>query len=326
MKKIILTGVSAVLVIVCLIMCASGNGVRVGAGFGFGDSIEEPEDLLDLLDFVSGGGNMKGVSARAYSEDEMFQNLALSDDEEDRENKYTSVTVEVESNASVSGISSVNRNLQMYITEDGTFYRSKGDVSSESASSGTALMSGSMFDMDIYKTNDGDVYCYFREFYTVNNYQSIQIRNEYKKKWIELPSEVSSFVLSVDSQNMGILSTMRDIILVLIEDGRFENEDSVKIDEEELSTILAKNESHYLSFGGYEVDFRVDLSSEDIPSIYLGLYSDDEFDSKADSGATDIITFSNINNTVISFDKSDVDIFAKDFDSSEDIFLKKREK
>ena len=333
MKKVVLAGISVVLLIACLIMCGVGNGVRVGAGFGFGDSIEEPEDLVKLIGFVT-GGKTRNLSASSSSGD-MFQNLASFDDfdDEDDDEKYTSATIEIESSLSSSSrreiqtsdmsttintySTELTRKMQVYITEDGTFYRSKGRV----RSANNDRVSISLFDVDIYKTDDGDVYFYFRELSLADYTESIQIKNEYKNKWIELPEEVASMLSGVDSQNMSSLSTIGDYISVLIDTGEFDNTDSIRIDENDITSISEKHGLSFFGLGDSKVDFRVDLSTADAPSVYLGVYASGESPSDNSSKSTDMITFLNINNTVVSFDKSDIDVKASEIDDADDIFL-----
>ena len=160
----------------------------------------------------------------------------------------------------------------------------------------------------------------------------MQIKNEYKETWIEFPEEAVSYLIDLDSQNMKDFSTIGQIISVLIDEGEFKDGDKkVKINEDELLDILEKNESGTLGLGGCEVDFRVDLSSASNPSVFLGVNTKNEIDSDSDSeykptttskaSSTTMITFSNINNTVISFNESNVKYDGDTFEDPDDLFL-----
>lgn len=311
MKKIIISCVSAILLISCFIVGIVGNGVRVGAGFGFGDSIKSPDDLIDLLEFVAADNGNRSLRFNDSSEG-MFQKLKFSDDDDDDNEKYTSVTVDIDTNMSyeASGTSiSLDRNMKMYITESGVFYSSKGTMYTNSAAENYVM--SVIFDVDVYKTDD-EVYFCFKEYSIASKTENVQIRNEYKSKWIEISEDmVFDIVDSADSQNQTTLSLFGDIISVLIDEEEFKDGDKlVKLDKKQLNDVLSKGGAGNLGLSGEKIDFRVDLSSADKPSVLLSI------DKTMESFA-----FCNINNTVISFNESSVDITEDDYDDPEDLFL-----
>lgn len=437
MKRLILLCVSVALLLSCFAISGFQKGVSVGAGFGIGEKVKEPEDLIPLLEFIIGGESSEGAlsydkesfpivtlsnDANFIPEDlfektssekmnsiisnstlAMWDDNGLNDVEETveseseteaetdkndfldkftskRKGKYKSTTVSIETNLSSvfdstnhklsSGVNhleqKITRSMTMYITDDATFYRTKGqsfvhkDVV-ETKKSNTSggfnpeesreytvyrnYVTTAVFDMDMLSFGDVS-YAYFREYLVAEDSETMQIKNEYLNKWIEMPEDFLDAVVSVDSQNRSAFRTMGELINMLIEFGEFSKGDSiVQIDEHDINRLYrlkTEREDDYIENGSMK--FKIDLTSPSTPMIamsadatntktysasdygYYGYYYGSSYTPETGTvtqkiQASETMTFSNINNTVISFDEDQVDVFMKDEKDSEKLFL-----
>lgn len=397
MKKLILLAVSAALLLSCFAVSGSGEVVHAGAGFGFGESIKEPEDLIPLLEFIIGGEDSEGslseddfpygvVTMSAMSDQEIVRNLFVysedgefiddyeaeetvedkddeknNDDEDEKNNddddddgkgshkketekesddknkkkksKYTSATMNIETNVSAQtqyGTASGSRSMTVYITETATFYRTKGEVTSSSSYNGYRSAADAVFDMEIVQSGEKSYFC-FREFsssYSSSSSKgysngSLQIRGEYRGVWIEMPQSVLGSVASIDSENREGLEMMGEIIEMLTVTGEIDEYNKViEINEDEYVRLYNKvNESNMSVPKGTDITYKIDLSSAMTPSIFLSLTQVDEDNAANKAIATEIITFSNINNTVVNFKDSDVEAVIDEEDEPEKYFL-----
>ena len=370
MKRLVLLGVSLALILSCFIVNGSKQGIHAGAGFGFGKSVDNPEELLPLLEFIVGGDSSDGFlenseadfpivtlsndvvtipeNLSAESSREMFNTfftttLAFSkdknskkdkdDDDDDKKkkskNEYESATISIETNLSASssrGTQKMSRSMTIYITEDATFYRSKGQTSinisyqtvdkdSKYGSTKTEYQkTAAIFDIDILRMDD-EMYFYFREFSMSSNDGSMQIKNEYREKWIEMPDFFVSDIVSLDSQNRSAFRTMGELIEMLLDSGDYKKSDKIiELDEGELSDLYDEELD-----GNTSVNFKMDFSSPATPMISYAIgYSEDTSGSVK---ANETIVFSNVNNTVISFNDSCVDVEADTEKECEKLFL-----
>ena len=92
MKRIILLCVSLALICSCFVISGSQNHVKVGAGFGFGEQVKEPEELLSLMEFIynedfggllsSDNESFKAVTLSGSSDYDSVEDL-FSDNEDD---------------------------------------------------------------------------------------------------------------------------------------------------------------------------------------------------------------------------------------------------
>ena len=425
MKRIILLCVSLALICSCFVVSGSQNHVKVGAGFGIGEQVKEPEELVSLMEFITGedfGGllssdndDFKTVTLSGNSDydsvEDMFadnddilgsftdretseetdeetsnddeNNSETADGEDEDENesesetkkkskkKYKSTTVRVDTSVDYS-FSSTNtklssglrnskqtatRSMTMYVTEDATFYSTRGQSSGnavrekkdkEGYSRTVYENSTAIFDIDILNTKK-TAYFYFREFSFTNNYESMQIKKEYREKWIEMPQSIVYDIVSVDSSNRTGFESIGKLIDLLESQGKFKTNDRVvKVDEDDLNTMYKKEydtEKDFIEDG--TVYFEINLSDASAPKIdfsseiedeekydysdegYYDIYGNYHSSSRSEYNGTtttkikasETITFLNINNTKISFNKDKVEIVMDTEDDTEVMFL-----
>ena len=365
MKRLVLLGVSLALILSCFIVNGSKQGIHAGAGFGFGKSVDNPEELLPLLEFIVGDDSSDGFledsdadfpivtlsndivtipeNLSAENTQEMFntfftttlasKNNKKDEDDDDKKkkskNEYDSATISIETNLSATssrGTQKMSRSMTIYITEDATFYRSKGQTSinisyqtvdkdSKYGSTKTEYQkTAAIFDIDILRMDD-ETYLYFREFSMSSNDGSMQIKNEYREKWIEMPDFFVSDIVSLDSQNRSAFYTMGELIAMIMDSGDYKKSDKIiELDEGELSDLYDEELD-----GNTSVNFKMDFSSPATPMISYAIgYSEDTSGSVK---ANETIVFSNVNNTVISFNDSCVDVEADTEKECEKLFL-----
>lgn len=427
MKRIILLCVSLALICSCFVISGSQNHVKVGAGFGFGEQVKEPEELVSLMEFItdedfggllssdndsfkavtlSGSSDYDSVedlfsdneddilgsltdketseeSGEETSDDEKDSETADREDEEESESetkkkpkkKYKSATVRVDTSVDYS-FSSTNtklssglrsskqtaeRSMTMYVTEDATFYSTRGQSSGSSVrekkdkegySRTVNEKSSAIFDIDILNTKKA-AYFYFREFSFTNNYESMQIKKEYREKWIEMPQSIVREIISVDSSNRMGFESIGELIDLLKSQGKFNTNDRVvKVDEDDLNDMYKdehKTDKDFIDNG--KAYFEINLSDASAPKIdfsseindeqkydysnegYYDIYGNYHSSNRSEYNGTttskiiarETITFLNINNTNISFNKDKVEI-VMDTEKETDIMFLTEEK
>ena len=378
MKRLILLAVSLALMLSCFLVNTSNQGVKTGTGFGFGEKIENPEELEPLLYFLLDGEDYEGLLENTdnkysvitlYNDPDEIADNAFDDDEEEIEeeneeeseeeseektekktekktskketskksSEYESATMSFETSATASGsgsggshTSSGTRSMIVYITEDATFYRTKGQTTTKqtkSTSEGTkTYKTSAIFDMDIVRI-DNTSYIYFREFSVSSTQGSMQVRSEYKGKWIEMPESFLSGIESIDDQNREALSTMGELIDIIIEAKAFgEGDKSIEVDENEINRLYKKvsdgNGSLIDVDRGQKMNFKLDFSSPSTPVVAYSISADISsggYSQKVTGSQT--ITISNVNNTIVSFDDSCVVERIEEDDEIDEVFL-----
>ena len=138
-----------------------------------------------------------------------------------------------------------------------------------------------------------------------------------------MPQSVLGSVASIDSENREGLEMMGEIIEMLTVTGEIDEYNKViEINEDEYVRLYNKvNESNMSVPKGTDITYKIDLSSAMTPSIFLSLTQVDEDNAANKAIATEIITFSNINNTVVNFKDSDVEAVIDEEDEPEKYFL-----
>lgn len=300
MKRIILLCVSVALLVTCLVAGTNKNAIHAGSGFGGGASIEEPEELLELLAFANG----------------------------DEDSEFDSATIKMEHDYSVSGsgnTGSESIDAEVYIDGEKCFYRVKR-IGSENVSVDDVLSKISyLFDYDLF-IDEEDSYICFREFSYASKNRSLQIKSEYKGKWMELSGFIEDYVgSSVSLSELSeSTSSFYGNIQLLIEEGELKKGDSrVRLNEEDLAKIRGVELPEASDGIENKLDFRVDLMSSSNPVLFLGGYYKvtSENEGSRDSDSTTILRFSDINNTEISFEKSCVEYYEADFEYEDDLFI-----
>ncbi|MGM9643692.1 MAG: hypothetical protein ACI3X1_01255 [Eubacteriales bacterium] len=330
MKKYIITIASAVLALAALFTFINSPAAAVTAGPGNGrdDEVEDFEDLYSLLDFFTGKTNEDNKEIK-NKYDVSF--LSFTDDESDSEaplkkiktKKHTSVTYTEFSDMSmemthkrteyydsnskpyyvITGKTKVQfrRSLTIYITEDASYYISKGNINSSYTDNSDSDNSGKSsfdFDMEIFFKEDIAL-IKFNTFIMSSNKQTTSIKDEYIGKWIKMSKDIGQELLSsIDQYNRETLSEIQEII---------ENE----ILGSEESEFKEKDNIFTLKDNNLGIDVTVDLSNITCPSIEFIMDEDSE-DSEDHSYLLDVMTFENIDNTVINMNTDSDDIIALD--------------
>lgn len=299
------------------------------------DSI--PENVLDEASESSSETSFEIVTDSFTDESE------TEETEADKKKKFQSATISIETNldsqAKKSGVSvldqKLSRSLVMYVSEDATFYRSKGQtyiyqvVEKQKMWDGRLIKyteynhTSGIFDMDILKTNSS-CYMYFREFSFSTDDMSIQIRGEYRGKWIEMSEDAVDQMVSIDSENRDVLTGLGALIYIIIKYEAFDEGDkTIQLDENDINRLykkIADTESNPINDG--KAIFKLDFTSPNTPMVSStsDIYKSAN-DVEQNIRKSEMIVFSNINNTEISFNESCVEICIENEDEYEKVFL-----
>ena len=295
-----------------------------------------PENVLDEASESSSETSFEIVTDSFTDESE------TEETEADKKKKFQSATISIETNldsqAKKSGVSvldqKLSRSLVMYVSEDATFYRSKGQtyiyqvVEKQKRQDGRLIKyteynhTSGIFDMDILKTNSS-CYMYFREFSFSTDDMSIQIRGEHRGKWIEMSEDAVDQMVSIDSENRDVLMGLGALIYIIIKYEAFDEGDkTIQLDENDINRLykkIADTESNPIN--GKAI-FKLDFTSPNTPMVSS---TSDIYKSannvEQNIRKSEMIVFSNINNTEISFNESCVEICIENEDEYEKVFL-----
>lgn len=353
MKKIVIFIVSIALFISCFAFSTKSGGIVAGAGMGTNEKVENVEELAELIEFLmqqnyddeasSNGGDM--ISNNQGSSVEYLAKKS--------KNKYKSATVTITTALRASSSSSypkytggfrsskqeLDRELTLYFTDDGTFYKSKGyySVSTEN-DDGKISTETFKFDVDILVMDD-ETYINIREWVMSSDSYSMQIKYENINRWIEMPLYYVDGFIDLDDANREVLGEMGQFLDYLIESDEVDDSDKhISIDEYDFSKIYEDISGEEMDIKDYELDFTCDLSSPTTPYISIVSKTDKKDTHKVpdyyNGNAQEItvnttnkvknsqeLVISNIDNTVISFDYGSVEISVEDDDEFEDLFI-----
>lgn len=356
MKKIVLLSVSLILAISCLICATTANNtVIAGMGMGTNEKIEDADALNELFGCLLG----ENAEDEALVGDQSVQkwNLLSSKNKNDDfihllggNSKYTSATITVNSYAQSSydndnGKSSqtLSRELTVYMTEDATFYETRGHIvqnviehtgdNSERESFESRKTHYTFdFDMSILVLDKETAYVSFKEFllttqylmtiYKGDNNEFRQIKPINTNRWIEMPYEFVEEILDIDSINRELLSEFKEILGFLMEAGEISPEDtSITLNEGDFARLASHFKNTPIKPSGPKDKIEVSFNLASPTSPYIAYVI-----SNNDYSISEQITIKNINNTVINFDKDMVDIKAEDENSFDKLFIIEVEK
>lgn len=340
MKKIILTALSVVLMVTCLLFNPSFDGVvKAGAGNGKNEKVESAEELVTILSYLS------YPTGKARSTEE-------------KEKPFESATVTIKTYLDSSSSSSnpkysggiksttqkLDRELVLYITEKTTYYKSKGiykktteknyyeSTADYDAVKETRTFSETMdFDMEML-VYESEFYVKIKKMTVVSNYESRQIKKEYQDKWVKMSQDFVDSILNVDSNNRNVLNSFGEMLEYLIESDTVENDEKViSIDENDFAKLYEELEGVEPDAKGLELDFTYDLSDSTAPIITsysktersdsqkIGL--DDENIVSYDIKNNSEFSIKNINNTEVKFDLDKVELEADTNEEFDKLFV-----
>lgn len=347
-KKIISLVVSLALLVTAIVTTSSKNATAIaGPGGGKNEKIENVQEVITALSFFLNDGkeSLEDASTTVMlgSSDIGGLALALSDDLNVNGHKSATITIStrMDSSSTYSAPSvrrsqkaTVNRTLTLYITENETYYESKGEFFTSYDSGDDKSTTFCKFNMLIYVEEDTTYAC-FKELLMVQPSQTVQIKAENIGRWMKLPPEAFEELIDVDESNRETFASIADLLNVLISTGEITPDDkAVSIDSSDWERIVDSYEKEMppTQFDKFDVDFDVDLSLATEPYLSIVATMDDKQeynDQKATNKATEDIriTMRNIDNTIINFDE---DLISLSFDNEKDfnsvVIIKKIEK
>ncbi len=332
-KRIVYIAICLVLVVVSCIMFYDFNSVKVGEGSGTNARISSMKDMGEMLEAFS-------PQLNGYNFSEEISEL--SEDEEDVEQsvgKYKSVTFSEESSAYVKmdynsnstdngfSIATYQRFMQVYITENATFYHSECtatiDAETSTQKDNKTEVSKSYSDIslniDILIAKDRVMLRINKAHMAVNGVNNYMFERVLGR-WGDFTADVSegrriiSEFNSLNSMNFRILSAMGNCISGYDGDS-FNKKGSVyslkKSPFKSFATTLLSivGSPSYLNSDDLSGKFEVDLGDDTNPVVYLSIENEYELDkvTSSQTGVTlkfdyleyDEFEFSAINNTVI---------------------------
>ena len=351
-SKVINLIVALVLIIVSVVSIATDNAaVRVGAGFGMGERVESVEDLVSVLDFLNSNSKLN-LTSRSLNRTSALASRygASSYDRRGSGYRHDSATVHISTtikssssctNPDLSGgmreiKQTVERELTIYITEDATYYASEGifylSKEIEGKNGNERKTEIAQFNIDVCVT-DRDTYVKIHELMLIDNNQEMKIKNKNVDKWIECTEELALDLISIDSSNRDVLSSIGEMLDFLIEEGVIDEDDvSVSLDEKELADVIEMMGEEAVSLEGLDAQMKVDLSNPTTPIISLTRNYDNskKYDAETYGFSGTIsnkvksderIVIKDIDNTIIDFDRSFVDIEVETEEEFEKLFV-----
>jgi len=299
--------VSLALLLSCFMFGFSAKAaVQAGAGNGEDFAVESVADLGEILEFVN-------ENSDGYSLGENQRHTSATLDIETFMTYKKSVELAPGEQGLTDSLQKLDRTLKMYLTEDATYYETKGSVSvstthrvlneDDEMENKTAYVDF-VFDMNILRYNNS-AYFYIKQFVYSNNEESryIKLRNTYR--WIEGPMELVDAVVNVDNDNRSRLSELQYVIEYFLEEGKIDSDAKfLHVDTEDF--FGNKNEE-------FLVDYKIDCSSDTAPRLSAEM-NDGSF-------IREKIVISNIDNTEVSFDEENIEISAKTNQAFDDLFL-----
>ena len=309
MKRYVLMAVALLLIVASIIHLPENAKPAVVAGPGDGENfeVENIKDLRDVLSFFEQRNNA-GVAFSSGN-----SSVLLSEEIEDKpSSKHTSMTLFEETSLSsfvtnkvttdyvyktVSTTSiKMNRTLTVYMTENKSYYVSKGYITinhDDFENSDNDLKTKIVFDMQIYVTKTKTI-MKFNVFDYNSNANDITIDlTGYIGKWLEVPEEFGAVIFSLaDQMNRNTLSVIQGWI-----DNDMEGFDKVDRKYTLKQTTLKEDDTVT----------TVDLNDPENP--FIGVKINGKSDSYPGDSMrmTDNLTISNIDNTVIEADFTNVE-------------------
>ena len=309
MKKYILIAVSIVLIIASVFCMPESMNPEILAGPGNGTNyrIKDFDDFSEVLDYFIYGSSSSanagngvesmaeiirstGHSSGTITEESyasITQSNRIVDDYDYYNNEYIYTTIG-------TSYSTFNRTLTIYMDGNNSYYVSKGMLKSNYTAYGNyeSNESSSMkmiwdFSMLIYGKK---MYMKFDSF--IYEYDGISKADlsDIIGKWVEIPAESTySMIAFVDSINRENLASIQRIINYGLEDMNRSGD------------VYSFNHSMY---GENDTKVTIDLSNEENSSVKMVVDANEDY---VTVDMRDIISFSNIDNTVIENNISDAE-------------------
>ncbi len=384
MKKFILSGVSLVLMISCLILGVAANGPVVGAGTGTNYKVNDVEELAEVLNFLlaknENGKNDLGIDTNGReislvsANGEKYPVTPLASKKASK--KYNSATISMLSSLSSSSYcsnpdysngvknasQSLTREMTIYVSKDTSLYQTKGKFNSsrtvqkKERKENTTWIDGMPvvdyyydtteetyttvmnFDMQLVRAGNDRAYVNFKDFWYSDSEKSRQLKYANANKWIEMPYEFVSELIDIDTMNRDVLKTFGDILQHLIDAGEIEPDETfIVLNEDAFVRAAEELENSPLSdmtLDEGSIEFSYDLTSPTTPYMSLMYYYDVDDSKEVNNGynSTTYVSTSNelsmseqyiirnINNTVVPFDKDNVEIKVKGEKSFDKLF------
>ena len=209
-NKIINLSVAVALIIVCIFtFITSGDYSIAGAGNGKNARVKTIEEFAEVLEFLDPNNRTSRVALAS----------SLDIDDYNYTPKYTSATVRVTSsikakssstnsrltNGVTSSTQTLERELTCYVTEEATYYESKGVSNVRIYYDYEETKEIVTFDMDIMVTKE-NCFINFHEFSCVTEKGSVAIKAENKDKWINMPYVVVESFIDIDLENREVFA------------------------------------------------------------------------------------------------------------------------
>ncbi len=301
MKKYVMPIVAIVLIVAALVLPSDSLTPVVSAGAGNGQNAEitSLKELGEVIDFIAGIDSDSETSMLDDGSTVLTSSFDSDDEDEDedesKKNPHSSVTM-IEDTVIVinnkSEKSKIKRSLTMYITQDATYYISKGSSSDEDTTT-------AMFDLEMYVSEDVTLVKFEKYSLTYSNSsgekKNENISTEYVGKWLKIPAEGSAMIFSmIDEINRDTLGNIGDLIKQGKDAGFKEKNDVYSLEQsnlEEDDTLIT-----------------IDLSDNETPSIEWLIdaeYTTVDYETFS-YDMIDTITFCNIDNTVIEINDDNV--------------------
>lgn len=302
-KRVVTFALSIVVLVVCFVIYTFQTASLVaGVGNGDNEPLEDAEELSDFLEFVAErdasniGGSYRLLSASIDS-------VKSENGKKKRRNKYESATISISTYISANSSSSnseltgglrssaqnVSRRLDIYITEDETYYASKGVYSLIKEHSSGTITEVMNCDAEIFLKED-EVYIVFHDFIyakeSISEYEgetttyriSRRIRPSMVDQWVEVSPVIASEILNIDADNRDTMDLFREFIDFLDACDALEetgitdlNQDEIgDIYEEWLEELPEEEQEEYdetIFDDDQKVKFTLDLSNPTNPYI-----------------------------------------------------------
>lgn len=351
-KKIVFIAVCIVLVVVSCIMFFDFDAINVGEGNGTNARITSMRDMGEMLEAFSPQLNGYNFSADISE---------LSNDENDVEQhvgKYKSVTFSEESSAYVnldfaikdnksrtydgSSTATYHRFMQVYITENATYYHSECTVTTDGSMpeyigdniSTSTSYSDITLNIDVFIAKDRVLLRINKALIAVNGVNNYMFERVLGR-WGDFTEDVAegkkivSEFNSVNRMNFRILALMGECISGYNSDNFNNNGSSYSLKKGPFRSLASSLLSiagvpSYLNDKGLSGEFEVDLGDDTNPIVDLTLENKYKLDKETAQNSNytklnfdyleyDEFTFSAINNTVIKGYNSISALSAKDY-------------
>ncbi len=342
----------AILISVFIVHTQFKEPVVAGAGWKPNYKVRDLEDLSEVLEFLSNQieDDSENDSA-AIERNSRLLSLLLAKDNDETKHTSAKITVDTKqsdysscSNHKYSGgvksaRQSLDRQMVVYITEDATFYETRGSCSylrtvyeDETFKDKFTNLS---WDMELANI-DGEVFCKILSFTYSDNAGTMQIKGENSNKWISAPMDCIG-LLTVDAFNREFLSYFAEMLDYISEYDKIDaNKKTIKINEKQWNDLIDSVGEDEGTLGkGQTLDFEINRTSASAPRFTSTTTTDisDNHEIKDWQGnITEVVytsqqssvyqkmTISNIDNTIVSFDKDIVSIEVNSQEEFEELF------